>query len=40
MFLDDYHVLDEQSQPQLLHVFHGVLKGAKGGSRSRGFAHA
>ena len=30
MFLDDYHVLDEESQPQLLHVFHGVLKGARG----------
>jgi len=30
VFLDDYHVLDEQSQPQLLHIFHGALKGANG----------
>ena len=30
VFLDDYHVLDEQSQPQLLHVLHGVVKGANG----------
>jgi Cdc6-like AAA superfamily ATPase len=30
LFLDDYHVLDEQSQPQLLHILHGALKGANG----------
>jgi energy-coupling factor transporter ATP-binding protein EcfA2 len=30
VFLDDYHVLDAQSQPQLLHVLHGALKGANG----------
>ena len=30
VFLDDYHVLDEQSQPQLLHILHGALKGANG----------
>lgn len=30
VFLDDYHVLDEGSQPQLLHILHGVLKGANG----------
>ena len=30
VFLDDFHVLDEQSQPQLLHIFHGTLKGANG----------
>ena len=30
VFFDDFHVLDEQSQPQLLHIFHGALKGANG----------
>ena len=30
VFLDDYHVVDEQSQPQLLHILHGALKGANG----------
>jgi hypothetical protein len=30
VFLDDYHVLDEHSQPELLHILHGSLKGANG----------
>jgi energy-coupling factor transporter ATP-binding protein EcfA2 len=30
VFLDDYHVLDPESQPQLLHILHGALKGANG----------
>ncbi len=30
VFLDDFHVVDPQIQPRLLHVIHGSLKGAGG----------
>ena len=30
VFLDDYHLIDHDSQPHLLHVLHGALKGANG----------
>lgn len=30
LFLDDYHLIDEASQPELLHILHAVLKGACG----------
>lgn len=30
LFLDDYHLLDDDSQPNLLHILHGALKGAGG----------
>ena len=30
LFLDDYHLLDLPSQPELLHILHGALKGACG----------
>jgi hypothetical protein len=30
VFLDDYHLLDNDEQPRLLHLLHGALKGANG----------
>jgi len=30
LFLDDYHLLDHKTQPELLHLLHGTLKGAGG----------
>lgn len=30
LFLDDFHVVDQAEQPQLLHYLHGALKGANG----------
>jgi len=30
VFLDDYHVIDHEAQPHLLHALHGALKGANG----------
>jgi hypothetical protein len=30
VFLDDFHVVDHDSQPHLLHAVHGALKGANG----------
>jgi hypothetical protein len=30
IFLDDFHLLDQEEQPRLLHVLHGILKGANG----------
>jgi Cdc6-like AAA superfamily ATPase len=30
VFLDDFHLLDRNEQPKVLHLLHGVLKGANG----------
>jgi len=30
VFLDDFHLIDQEAQPGLLHVLHGSLKGANG----------
>jgi hypothetical protein len=30
LFLDDFHLIDRNSQPELLHILHGCLKGANG----------
>lgn len=30
VFLDDFHLIDHDAQPVLLHALHGALKGAKG----------
>ena len=30
LFVDDFHLLDDASQPELLHVLHAILKGACG----------
>jgi hypothetical protein len=30
LFLDDFHLIDQQAQPQLLQLLHGVVKGANG----------
>lgn len=30
LFLDDYHLLDSDEQPRILHLLHGAVKGANG----------
>jgi Cdc6-like AAA superfamily ATPase len=30
VFLDDFHLIDQNEQPKLLHLMHGALKGANG----------